>query len=103
MKNLYFTAPPHKQFNECREKCIEIWETYDDTYGYATEKINQIKEILNIRDNFMYMVAMFDHDNQLKLAGKLSESTKKAIADRLSDGGTPDFLNPFLVKKNYEI
>ena len=57
---LYYTPSTDEQFNELKEKAIEIWQGYDDTHGYATEKINAIKDIENVSDNFMYMVAMFD-------------------------------------------
>ena len=87
MSKLYYTPPSDKQFNELKEKAIEIWNTYDDEFGYATEKINRIKDIKNISDNFMYIVAMYDIDNQKKLANLLSDDTKKAVRDRMIDGG----------------
>ena len=40
---LYYTTPDQALFDELKEKCIEIWQTYDDTYNYATNKVNQIK------------------------------------------------------------
>lgn len=97
MSELYYTPPTDTQFAELKEKAIEIWKTYDDTYGYASEKINRIKDIPNISDNFMMMVAMFDSNNQARLAIKLSPETRGAVAERLSAGGQPDFLNPFLL------
>ena len=84
---LYYTPPTEEEFAELKEKAIEIWKEYDDTYGYASEKINAIKDIRNIKDNFMYMVAMFGISNQGKLADKLSEKTTKAVRDRMIDGG----------------
>lgn len=93
MSKLYYTPPTDKEFNELKEKAIEIWQGYDDTYRYATEKINAIKDIENIEDNFMYMVAMFDIVNQEKLAKKLSPETKKAVRDRMIDGGNePEYI-----------
>lgn len=94
MDNLYYTPPTNEQFNELREKSIEIWNTYDNTYGYADEKINRIKDIKNVEDNFMFMVAMFDINNQAKLAKKLSPETKEAVSLRMIAGGNP--FNPFL-------
>jgi hypothetical protein len=96
MTNLYYTPPTKKQFNELKEKAIEIWRGYDDTHGYASEKINKIKDLENVGDNFMFMVAMFDFPNQQKLAAKLSEGTKKAVAKRLKAGGWGSDFNPFL-------
>ena len=90
MSNLYSTPPTEEQFNELREKAIEIWNGYDDTYGYATEKIDRIKDLKNVQDNFMYIPAMFDIVNQGKLADKLSKETREAVRDRMIDGGSPE-------------
>ena len=87
MSRLYYTPPTDKQFNELKEKAIEIWKTYDDTHGYASGKIDRIKDTKNIADNFMYMVAMFDIVNQAKLAMKLSEETRIAVRERMIEGG----------------
>lgn len=96
MDNLYYTPPTDEAFNELKEKAIEIWNTYDDRFGYASEKINAIKDIKNIGDNFMYMVAMFDGDNQAKLARKLSKNTCEAVNERMVAGGQPAQFNPFM-------
>jgi len=92
MSKLYYTPPPEDQFEELRAEAIKIWSEYDDTYKYATGKIDRIKDIKNVEDNFMYMVAMFDQPNQMKLASKLSDKTKKAVVDRLTAVGAPEFL-----------
>ncbi len=96
MSELYYTPPTDKQFEELKVKAIEIWKTYDNKYGYVDEKVNRIKDIKNAGDNFMYMVAMFDSTNQSILSGKLSEKTRKAVADRIKDGGSTDNYNMFL-------
>jgi hypothetical protein len=98
MTKLYYTPPKQTQFEELKSMASRIWGGYDNTYGYVDEKINRIKDLKNIKDNFMYMVAMFDYKNQIKLAGMLSDKTRKAVADRIKDGGTPDNLNFFLEK-----
>ena len=95
MPKLYYTPPTQEQFDELKAKAIEIWLTYDNTYGYVDEKVQRIAGIGNIEDNFMYMVAMFDSDNQIKLAGKLSKETKNAVYVRMVDGGQPDLHNYF--------
>lgn len=86
----YYTAPDDKVFNEVKDMAIKLWRTYDDQFGYATEKVNQIKDLKNVGDNVMYMVAMFDDLNQLKLAGMLSEEACQAIRERMEAGGTPE-------------
>ena len=94
--SLYYTSPTDEQFNELKEKAIEIWSTMGDEPSYSQGKIGRIKDIANVEDNFMYMVAMFDQNTQRKLASKLSDETKGAVAERIKDGGTPDYFNVFL-------
>ena len=94
--NLYYQAPTDQQFNELKEKAIEIWNSYDNQFGYVDEKVNAIKDIQNVGDNFMYMVAMFDGNNQAKLAQLLSDETREAVSKRMIAGGQPIFSNPFM-------
>ena len=70
----YYKAPDNDIFEEIKANSIKIWKTYDNTFGYADEKINQIKDIKNIEDNCYFMVSMFDSNNQHKL--KLISGTK---------------------------
>jgi len=87
MSKLYYEAPTDEIFEEVRNKCVEVWCFYDNTYGYVDEKTSKLKDLKNIQDNLMYMVAMFDIVNQKKLADKLSEESKTAIRKRMIDGG----------------
>ena len=80
----YYTAPPQAVFDEIKAAAIEIWKTYDDTYGYATDKIDSIKDIQNVKDNAWYMVAMFDAPNRVKLLLKVSDATKLMIIDAMN-------------------
>lgn len=97
MKNFYYQAPTQEVFDEVKQKSIEIWKTYDDTYGYATGKIDRIKDLKNINDNVMYMVAMFDGQNQALLAGSLSDEARQQISLRMIAGGNSPEYNPFLL------
>lgn len=92
---LYYEPPTDDQFNEVKQKAIEIWQTYDDTHLYATEKINRIKDLPNIADNFMVIVAMFDNQNQGKLRRSISDEARQAICDRIRAGGMPEQFNMF--------
>ena len=76
---LYYTPPSEKVFNEIRNEAIKIWEIYG-----ATSKINLIKELDNVDDNYMYIYAMFDHVNQEKLYDVLKPSTRKLIREALN-------------------
>ena len=82
MENLYYTPPSDEVFEEMKAKSIALWNTYDNSYGYATEKVARIKYIHNVSDNFMYMLAMFDHVNQRKIKDELSEEAIAAIDER---------------------
>ena len=37
-KNLYYIPPDEKCFVEVKEKSIEIWQTYDNDFGYVDEE-----------------------------------------------------------------
>lgn len=86
---LYYTAPSDEAFEEMRGAALALWQTYDDPY--LTDKQGQIRYIKNVQDNFMYIFAMFDNINQRKIVQGLSEETKKALWERMVDGGTPDY------------
>ena len=90
---LYYTPPAEEVFDEVKARAMELWHIVDsdnDAYGYATEKINRIKDIKNVGDNLMYMVAMFDQDNQKLLAHMLSDQARLDIRLRMVDGGQPE-------------
>ena len=75
----YYDAPSDEIFNEIKEKAIEIWQSYDDTYGYATEKITRVNSITNFKDNWGTIVGMFDNPNQQKLVNKLSDEAREKV------------------------
>ena len=93
--NLYYTSPTDEIFEEIKQSAIEIWKEYDNTYGYSSEKVDRIKDIGNVSDNAMFIVAMFDSDNQRKLADKLSNESRKAIKERMLAGGNSEDIIPF--------
>ncbi len=81
--------PAEEEFNDVKENAMRLWSTMGDEPTYSREKIARIKDISNIEDNFMYMVAMFDIYNQEKLANMLRPETRLAIRERMIDGGQP--------------
>lgn len=94
----YYSAPSDKIFDEIKDKAIELWTNKypADKHPYYTEKkVASIKNLTNLGDNFMYIVAMFDMNNQTELGTMISDEAKKEIRDRLIDGGTPKVLIPF--------
>lgn len=88
----YNQAPLGSTFQELRDKAIELWQTYDNAYGYVDEKVNQIKDLANYKDNFMLIVSMFNSSNQIRLAKMLSPETRLAIRERMISGGYPSYL-----------
>lgn len=80
----YYKAPKQEVFDEIKKAAMELWPEIDpdnDKYGYATEKINRIKDIKNVQDNAWYIVAMFDYNNQRKLIDKLTPETAAIVED----------------------
>lgn len=93
MTNLYFEAPTDEIFDEVKDQAIKLWRSYDDTHGYASTKVNAIKDLKNVKDNVMYIIAMFDMSNQRLLSNVLSDEAREAIHNRLVAGGsTPDYV-----------
>jgi hypothetical protein len=57
-------TPSQEIYNEMKSTSPSIWSSYDNTYGYVTEKLNYINSIKNIQDNAMVFYRMFDDNNQ---------------------------------------
>lgn len=78
------TTVTNEVFEDIKQAAISLWNTYDDTYGYATEKISRIKDLENLPSeleevflpNWGYIIAMFDIGNQHALLAHLK--TKEA-------------------------
>jgi len=80
---LYYTAPKESVFKDLKKSAIKIWQTYDNQYGYVDEKVNKLKDLKNIADNFMFILAMFDSNNQQKVSKLVKKETWEAIEKRL--------------------
>lgn len=92
---LYYTAPSDEVFNEVKREAIKVWEGLDSHPSYLEEKLLRIRDLQNIDDNVMYIVAMFDHHNQSHLARQLSIDSRLALRERMESGGQPNYLIPF--------
>jgi hypothetical protein len=93
---LYYKSPKDSHFEELRSVCVRYWSTFDDTFGYATEKINQVKSFENNEGNFMTMVKMIHPLAWEVIAEVLSLETRNHISIRLEAGGDSleaDFFN----------
>lgn len=85
-------------FEEIKKVAMEVWNMYDDTHGYATEKISKIKDLENIGDNAGYIMGMFDIFNQQKMFNKLSLETKRELLKQMSGS---EYLNHLFNMNNY--
>lgn len=73
--------PPEEIFQEIKKEAIKIWLTYDDTHGYATEKISRIKDVSNdSEDSWIPFYGMFDSKNKAKLNASISEEANNFIS-----------------------
>lgn len=63
----FYTPPSQEIFDDLKEGAIAIWNTYDNTHGYADEKIGRIKDLENVSSNYTVFLSMFDLGNQLLL------------------------------------
>jgi hypothetical protein len=72
-------TPSIEIFNEMRAAATQIWNTYDNQFGYVTEKLNRINSLENIQDNAMVFYRMFDWENQAKFRNLVSHQTLEYI------------------------
>lgn len=70
-----FETPSEEIYQEMKNKAVEIWNTYDDTFWYRTEKLNIINSLDNVEDNAMVFYRMFDVVNQHKFLNWLSDES----------------------------
>lgn len=76
-------TPSQEIFDEMKEIATDIWNTYDNEYGYVTEKLDRINSFGNIQDNAMVFYRMFDWKNQAKFRSKSSEGVLKYITNNM--------------------
>lgn len=74
----YYVAPSQEVFDDIKANAEKIWRTYDDAFGYVTEKLERIN-VENVGDNAWYIVAMFDGENQAKLLNMVKPETAELI------------------------
>jgi hypothetical protein len=80
---LFYTPPREESFNELKEACIKFWNTFDDEFGYATEKIDRIKDLPNDGPNFVMMVQMIHPVAREVISKLLSLEARNEISMRM--------------------
>jgi len=91
MKKLYYIAPKDNTFDEVRNAAIRIWMSYPD----HEQHIEHLKEMQNIADNMMYILAEFDEYNQKVLFDNVSKNTQLAISDRVKSANPSEAIEKY--------
>ena len=68
-----YEAPTEEVFNEMKLAATEIWNTYDNQFGYVDEKMETVNRLTNVQDNAMVFYRMFDGVNQGSMREKLTQ------------------------------
>lgn len=79
----YYLPPDQDVFDDIKQACIKVWSQYDDSYNYATEKINRIKNLANVQGNAWHMIGMLDIFNQKKVLQFVNEKTALKIEEMM--------------------
>jgi hypothetical protein len=74
-------TPSISIFEEMKASAIAVWQTYDNEFGYVTEKLERVNSITNVQDNAMVFYRMFDYENQAKMRARLSPEAIQYIND----------------------
>lgn len=67
--------PSNEIFEDLKQGAIKVWNKYDDTYGYATEKKDKVNSITNYADNWYTFLGMMDSTNQSELLTYITQET----------------------------
>ena len=74
--NLWYNPPEHYILSDMYNCARDVWLTYDDTYGYASEKIAYLGHMKDNPRDWMLCWTMFDDNNQNKFASLLLPESK---------------------------
>lgn len=85
--DLYYTAPSDEVFAEIKQAAVDVWNTFDNTHGYVTEKLALVGAITNVRDNWMTLIALFDLPHQRMMLANLSHETYVQVAAAMRSVG----------------
>ena len=85
---------PQNLFDEMQTLAISIFDQYDDTYWYATQKKDFIKSIKNIKRDIFVIYRMLDWHNQATLYSSATEELREIIDQYHIDIHEP-LITPF--------
>ena len=70
-------------FEDLQSAAIDIWEEYDNTYGYVDEKVEMVENVMNRNSDFIRIINMFDHSNKLKLLARVGLPETRALVEKV--------------------
>jgi hypothetical protein len=84
-----YLPPRQKVFDEIKKACIDMWNTFDNTYGYVDEKMERVEQIHNDGADVMFLLNMFHHNLRAFIISGLSPEAKDYIKyyDKLNEEG----------------
>jgi len=74
-----YLPPRQKVFNEIKKACIDMWNTFDNTYGYVDEKLAIAEQIRNVGGDVMILLNMFHPTLRELIIFELSPEAKDYI------------------------
>ncbi len=74
-----YLPPRQIVFNEIKKACIDMWKTFDNTYGYVDEKLAMANQIHNIGADVMFLLNMFHPTLRELIISTLSPEAKDYI------------------------
>ena len=92
---LYYIPPSDEHFELLKEEVIKLWNEIGDNKDYIKEKVDRIKNVKNIADNFMFLATGLDFYNQHLLASRLPEEVRKELRERMISSGNNPLHIPF--------
>lgn len=72
-------------FNDVKNKIINVWNTYDNQFGYVDEKIETINSLPQEWDSVILMFRMFHVLVRNEIIKTLNEETTTSLKLELSD------------------
>ena len=69
-QKLYYITPSKSVFDEVQRMAVRVWDRYDDED--KNDNVSKILGMENNHDNIMYIINMFDKDNQEILFDNIS-------------------------------
>jgi hypothetical protein len=74
-----FRPPRQIIFDEIKGACIDMWNTYDNTWGFVDEKLALVEQIHNHGGDVMLLLNMFNPNMKEFIIKNLSPDAKDYI------------------------